>query len=77
MISGGCPDPDREVLMERVSEHLLPTAQAWGRRLMCPPVATPHTRTSHTHLFCDLSPVQALVANFHDLIGGCGMCGRA
>jgi hypothetical protein len=77
MISDGRSDTNREVLMERVSEHLLPTAQPWGRRLMCSPVATPRTRTSHTHLFCDLGPVQALVAKFHDLIGGGGMCGRA
>ena len=77
MISGGCPDPDREVLMERVSEHLLPTAQAWGRRLMCSPVAAPRTGNSHPNLFCHLSPGQALVAKFHDLVGGGGMCGRA
>ena len=77
MISDGRSDTNSKVLVKGVGEHLLPTAQAWGRRLMCSPVATPRTRTSHTHLFCDFGPVQALGAKFHDLIGGGGMCRRA
>ena len=30
MISDGCADANRKVLVERVGENLLPTAQAWG-----------------------------------------------
>jgi hypothetical protein len=30
MISDGCPDADREVLVKGVGEHLLPSAQALG-----------------------------------------------
>jgi hypothetical protein len=30
MISDGCPDTNRKVLVEGVNKNLLPTAQAWG-----------------------------------------------
>ena len=75
MISDGCPDPNRKVPVQGVSENLLPTAQSW--RLCRPgfPVAAPCTRASHTYLFCDVGPAQVLVTKLQDLLCG-GRMGR-
>jgi hypothetical protein len=76
MISDGCPDANRKVLIKGIGESLLPTAQ--GRRLRWPgpTVTTPGTRSGHADLFCHLSPGQASVPELRDLLCGCGMCGR-
>ena len=76
MISDGCTDTNREVLVKRVGENLLPTAQAWGPWRPGPPVAAPGTRGRHTDLFCYLRPGQALVTELPDLLCRRGMCGR-
>jgi hypothetical protein len=76
MISDGCSYGNRKVFVERVSENLLPTTQAW--RLGWPrlPVAAPGTRNRHVDLFCHLIPRQASVAQLQDLLCGGGMSGR-
>ena len=76
MISNGCPDPNRTVLVKGVGENLLPTAQPW--RLWRPglPVATPGAGDSHVDLFGYLGPGQALVTQLHDQLCGGGMSGR-
>jgi hypothetical protein len=61
MISDGRSDTDRNVLIKRVGEHLLPTAQARRLRWPGPTVAAPGTGNSHIHLFCYLIPGEALV----------------
>jgi hypothetical protein len=76
MIGDGCSDANRKVPVKGVGEDLLPTAQALGLWRPGLAVAAPGTRASHTHLFCDLGPAQALVAKLQDLIGGGGMSGR-
>jgi hypothetical protein len=60
MISDGCTDTNRKVLVEGVGENLLPTAQTWGFGRPCLPVAAPCTGNRHIDLFCDLRPGQAL-----------------
>ena len=76
MISDGCSDANRKVLVKGVGENLLPTAQAWGLWRPGPPVAAPGTGNSHIDLFCHLSPGQALVTQLQDLLCGGGMSGR-
>jgi hypothetical protein len=56
MISDGRAHADREVLVERVGENLLPTAQAWSLWPLGPPVAAPRARNSHIDLLGYLSP---------------------
>ena len=75
MISDGCPDANRKVLVKGVGENLLPTAQAWGLRRQGPPVAAPGTGNSHADLLCYLRPGQALVAKLKDLLRGSRMSG--
>ena len=76
MISDGCSDANRKVLVKGVGENLLPTAQAWGLWRPGPPVAAPGTGNRHIDLFCYLSPGQALVTQLQDLLCGGGMSGR-
>jgi hypothetical protein len=68
MISDGCPDTNRKVLVKRVGENLLPSAQS--RQLLRPrsSVAAPRTRNSHTNLLCHLSPGQTLVPQLQNLV---------
>ena len=75
MISNGRSDANRKVLFKRVSEHLLPPAQAWGLRLPSPAVAAPDSGDSHTELRCHLIPRQALVTELQNLLGGDGISG--
>jgi hypothetical protein len=56
---------------ECVGEHLLPTPQSWGFGRPGPPVPAPCTGNRHPDLFCHLTPGQALVTEFPDLL-----CGR-
>jgi hypothetical protein len=72
MISDGCTDTNRKVLVEGVGENLLPTAQTWGFGRPCLPVAAPCTGNRHIDLFCDLRPGQALVTQLQNLLGGGG-----
>ncbi len=51
MISDGCTDPDREVLIKGVGEYLLPMAQASGLAWTGPPVAAPGTGNGHIDLW--------------------------
>ena len=71
MISDGCTNANRKVLVKGVGEHLLPAAQAWGLWRPGPPVAAPGTGNRHIDLFCYLRPGQALVTQLQDLL-----CGR-
>ncbi len=73
MISDSRPDINRNVLIKRVGENLLPTAQAWGLWRPGPPVATPGTGNSHIDLLCYLWPGQALITKLKDLLRGCRM----
>ena len=75
MISDGCPDANRKVLVKCVGENLLPTAQAWGLWRPGPPVAAPGTGNRHTDLLCYLRPGQALVTKLKDLLRGSRMSG--
>ena len=68
MISYGRTDTKCKVLIERLGENLLPTAQAWKLRRPGPPVAAPGTGNRHTDLLCYLWPGQALVTEFPDLL---------
>ena len=76
MISDGCTDANRKVLVKGVGENLLPTAQAWGLWRPGPPVAAPGTGNRHIDLLCHLIPGQALVTKLQDLLCGGGMSGR-
>jgi hypothetical protein len=67
MISDRCSDTNGKVLVQRVGENLLPTAQAWGLRWPGPPVAAPGTGNRHIDLFCHLIPGQAFVTQLKDL----------
>jgi hypothetical protein len=77
MISDGCSNTNRKVLIKRVGENVLPTAQ-W-RRLgrPGPPVAAPDTGKRHIDLFCYLIPGQAFIAQLNDLLCGGGIGGRS
>jgi len=61
MISDGCTNANRKVLVQGVGDHLLPTAQAWRLRRSGPPIAAPCTGNRHIDLFGHLGPGQALV----------------
>jgi hypothetical protein len=76
VISDGCPDANREVLVKGIGQNLLPTAQAW--RLWGPglTVATPSTGNRHIDLFCHLIPGQALITKLHDPFCRGWMSGR-
>jgi hypothetical protein len=69
MISDGCTDANGKVLVQRVGEHLLPTAQAWGLSRPGPSVAAPCTGNGHIELFCYIIPGQAFVAKLQGLLG--------
>jgi hypothetical protein len=75
MISDGCSYANRNVLVQCVGEHLLPTTQTrnLSRR---PPVAAPRTGNRHVDPCGHLIPGQALVAQLKDLLCGGGMSGR-
>ena len=77
MINDGCSYTNSKILIKGVGENLLPTAHA--RRLRRPglSVAAPCTRASHDHLFCHLTPGQALITKLQDLLGGRRMSGRS
>jgi hypothetical protein len=77
MISHGCTDTNRKVLIKRVGENLLPPAQPWGLGRLCLPVAAPGPRAGHTYLFCDLFPGQVLITKLQDLLCGGGVSRRA
>jgi hypothetical protein len=77
MIGNGRSDADRKMLIKRVGQHLLPTAQARGLGWPGPPIAAPYTGNRHIDLFGHLTPGQALITQFHDLLCGCRMCGSA
>jgi len=70
MVDDGCSNTNRKVLVKRVCENLLPSAQA--RRLWWPgvPVATPCPGNSHVDPFRHLSLGQTLVTQVEDLLGG-------
>ena len=72
MISDGCSYANRKVLVKRIGENLLPTAQACGLWRPGPPVAAPCTGNRHIDLFGHLIPGQALVAQLQDLLGEAG-----
>jgi hypothetical protein len=59
MISDGCPNTNRKVLVKCVDENLLPTAQAGGLWRPSPPVAAPGAGNRHIDLLCYLWPTQA------------------
>jgi hypothetical protein len=50
-ISDGCSDTDSNVLVKRVGENLLPTAQAWWLWWPGPPLAAPDAGNGHIQLF--------------------------
>jgi hypothetical protein len=77
MISHCRTDANCKVLVKRVGEHLLPTAQGWGLWPPGFPVATPGTGNRHIDLFSFSFPGQPSVTQLHDLIGGGGVSGRA
>ena len=77
MISDGWTDTNRRVLVKRIGENLLPTAQARGLWWACPPVAAPGTGNGHIDLLGHLAPGQALVTQLQDLLGGGGVSRRA
>ena len=70
MINDSCSNTDRKVLVKRLDENLLPSAQA--RRLWWPGllVATPCPGNSHVDPFRHLSLGQTLVTQVEDLLGG-------
>jgi len=76
MISDGCSYANRKILVECVSEHLLPSAQARGLWPLGPPVAAPGAGDRHTDLLCDLNPGQALITQLKDPLSGGGMSRR-
>jgi hypothetical protein len=69
--------PTAKVLVKRLGENLLPSAQA--RRLWWPgsPVATPCPGNSHVNPLCHFSPGQTLVTQVEDLLGGGWVSRRA
>jgi hypothetical protein len=71
MISDGCTDTNRKVLIEGVGEHLLPTDQTLGLCWLGPTVTAPGTRNGHIDLFCQLTPGRASVTQLHDLLCRC------
>jgi hypothetical protein len=73
MINDSCSYANGKVLVQRISEHLLPTAQA--SRLWRPglPVPAPGPGNRHVDLLGHLSPGQALVAQLQDLLSGGGI----
>ena len=73
MISDSRTDANRKVLVKRVGEHLLPSAQPLGLGRSCPPVTTPGTGNRHIDLLCYLWRGQALVTKPKDLLRGGGM----
>ena len=70
MINDSCSNANRKVLVKRLGENLLPSAQP--RRLWWPggSVATPCPGNCHVDPFCDFSPGQTLVTQVEDLLGG-------
>jgi hypothetical protein len=76
MISDGCADADRKMLIKGVGQNLLPTARRWRLWRPGPPVAAPCTGDRHIDLFGHLSPGQASVAQLQDLLCGGGMTWR-
>jgi len=76
MIGNGCPYADSKVLIKRVREHLLPTAQLRGLWRPGSTVATPGAGDRHIDLLCYLTPGQAFVTEVQDLCCTGGMSGR-
>jgi hypothetical protein len=60
MISDSCSDAYRKVLVKRIGENLLPTAQAWGLRWPDPSVPAPCAR----HSDLDLSAISLQVRHW-------------
>jgi len=60
MIGNGCPYADSKVLIKRVREHLLPTAQLRGLWRPGSTVATPGAGDRHIDLLCYLTQVRPL-----------------
>jgi hypothetical protein len=73
VISDSCSYADCKVLIKRVGEYLLPSAQTWGLWRPGPPVAAPRAGNRHINLLGHLIPGQALVAQLQDLLCGSGM----
>jgi hypothetical protein len=69
MISDGCTNANRKVLIERVGDHLRLASQAWRPWRPGPPVAAPSTGNRHIGLFRHVAPGQAVITRLHDLIG--------
>jgi hypothetical protein len=70
MISDCRSDANGKVLVQGVSEYLLPTAQAWVFWRPGPLVAAPGTGNRHIDLLCYLWPGQALITKLKDLLRG-------
>ena len=70
MIDDGCSNTNRKVLVKRLCEDLLPSAQA--RRLWWPggSVATPCPGNCHVDPLCYFRPGQTLVTKVEDLLRG-------
>jgi hypothetical protein len=77
MISDGRSDADREMLVKRVGEHLLPAAESGRLRRPGPAVAAPCAGDRHADLLGHLIPGQALVTQLQDLLCGGWMSGSA
>jgi hypothetical protein len=73
VISDGRSDTNGKVLVKRIGENLLPTAQAWGLGRPGPPVAAPCAGNRHSDLLGHLIPGQTLVTQLEDLLCGGGM----
>jgi hypothetical protein len=59
MISDGCTNANRKVLVQGVGDHLLPTAQAWRLRRSGPPIAAPAAPGSAQRLELVVSDIDA------------------
>ena len=75
MISDSCLYANGKVLIKRVGENLLPTAQARALWRLSPAIAAPGTETVMSICFGNLVPGETVVAKFQDLLGG-GLAGR-
>jgi hypothetical protein len=75
MISDCRSDTNGEVLVKRVGEHLLQTAQPLGLGRPGSAVAAPGTGDRHIDLLRYLRPGQALVTKLQDLLRGSRMSG--
>jgi len=76
MVSDCRPYANCKVLVQRVDEHLLPTAQSWLLGWPGRPVSAPDAGNRHTDLPGNLNPSQTLIAKLYDVIGGGGVWRR-